>query len=224
MPDNSLSTRPPLRIGILGNGNIARSLGTRWAMHGHTITFGGRSVLNTRAIAAEVGLGTTSASLVGAVRDVDVVVVAVPWTAVEDVLLAVDAAAGGLDGTTVLDPTNPVEHAVGRHLLAVGSASEHIASRSPGAHVVKAFNVHPAAYWDNASPEDTIAIAGDDPVALGVSRRLVRDVGATPHVLGGLERARQLEELAGTVIALVFGGTDPRSAVPAAADLSSVNG
>jgi predicted dinucleotide-binding enzyme len=151
-----------------------------------------------------------------AVVGADVVLLAVPWAAVDDVLSGVGAGAGGLLAKTVIDPTNPVEHGRGRHLLDTGSAAEHIASRAPGAHVVKAFNVHPAAHWEHARPGDVVTIAGDDPTALDVVRGLVRDVGATPHTLGGLGRARQIEELAATVIALAFGGINPRSAVPEA--------
>ncbi|MEC3995531.1 hypothetical protein VSR01_19150 [Actinacidiphila sp. DG2A-62] len=44
--------------------------------------------------------------------------------------------------------------------------------------------------------------------------QLVRDVGARPVVLGGLDRARQLEEVAGFVIALALNGTDPSTAIP----------
>lgn len=199
-------------IGILGTGNIARALGTLWAGHGHSIIFGGRSIDHARSLASEVGHGTTSGSLKDAARGADVVLLAIPWAGVDDVLAEVGPAS--LRGATVIDPTNPVEHGVGRHLLRIGSAAEHIASRTPGASVVKAFNVHPAAHWAQASAEDVITIAGDDPAALGVVQRLVQETGAMPHVLGGLDRARQIEELAGTVIALAFGGANPRSAVP----------
>jgi hypothetical protein len=79
---------------------------------------------------------------------------------------------------------------------------------------VKAFNVYPADQWAAASARDVVVLAGDDEKALETAARLVRDVGATPHSVGGLRRARQLEELAGMVIALAFAGIDPRSSVP----------
>ncbi len=59
----------------------------------------------------------------------------------------------------------------------------------------------------------TVPLAGDA-AAVDVVAGLVRDVGGRPHVVGGLERARQLEEVAGFVIALAFGGADPAAAVP----------
>lgn len=133
---------------------------------------------------------------------------------VDDVLGRVDAGGGALSGVTVVDPTNPLTHGVGRHLLETGSAAQHIAAQTPGAHVVKAFNVHPAAVWENVRSDDVVTLAGDHVASLNVVQELVCGVGAIPHILGGLDRARQIEELAGTVIALAFCGIDPRSAVP----------
>jgi predicted dinucleotide-binding enzyme len=84
-----------------------------------------------------------------------------------------------------------------------------------GAHVVKAFHLFPAEQWsDPASPSVTVAICGDDPHALDITRTLVRDAGAEPALLGGLARARQLEEIAGFTIGLVVAGFDPRTAIP----------
>jgi predicted dinucleotide-binding enzyme len=60
----------------------------------------------------------------------------------------------------------------------------------------------------------SVVLAGDDPAALETVAQLVRDVGARPVVLGGLDRARQLEEVAGFVIALALNGTDPSTAIP----------
>ncbi|WP_154796073.1 NADPH-dependent F420 reductase [Occultella kanbiaonis] len=215
MTEATLAPPAAVRIGILGAGNIARTLGGRWAARGHTVVIGGRSLANAQNLASDIGHRATAASPADAVAGADVVLVAVPWSAVDDVLAQVRAGDHALSGVTLIDPTNPVGHGVGRHRLATGSAAEHIASRAPGARVVKAFNVHPASRWDGAGPDDVVTIAGDDPSALADVIRLVRDVGATPHVLGGLDRARQVEEFAGTVIALAFAGVDPRSAVPA---------
>ncbi|WP_211367045.1 hypothetical protein [Pseudonocardia kunmingensis] len=59
-------------------------------------------------------------------------------------------------------------------------------------------------------------MCGDDAAALRVVGELVRAVGGVPAVLGPLDRARQLEEVAGFAIGLAFSGVDPRSAVPSA--------
>lgn len=213
MTEPDLPTFRPLRIGIIGTGNIARALGGVWASCGHAVYFNGRTPETAQSLAVEIGHGAVAASVVDAVREADVVLLAVPWDAVDSVLDQIEPAIGGAS-TVMIDPTNPVEHGVGRHLLEVGSVAERIANRVQGARVIKAFNVHPSSHWEMANTRDTVVIAGDDAEALAVVQGLVLDVRATPLVLGGLDRARQIEELAGTVIALAFGGVDPRSAVP----------
>lgn len=72
----------------------------------------------------------------------------------------------------------------------------------------------PADQWDEGRAPVTVVLAGDHEDALRITADLVRDVGARPAVLGGLRRARQLEEVAGFVIGLAFSGIDPGSAVP----------
>jgi 8-hydroxy-5-deazaflavin:NADPH oxidoreductase len=63
-------------------------------------------------------------------------------------------------------------------------------------------------------------MCGDDPAALRTVGQLVRDAGGVPAVLGSLDRARQLEEVAGFVIGLAFAGFDPRLAVPSVPNTS----
>ena len=82
--------------------------------------------------------------------------------------------------------------------------------------MVKALHLFPSTRWGSrSSPSPVVAMCGDDRRALEVVGSLVRDVGGTPAVIGGLERARQMEEVAGFVIALAFAGIDPHSAIPA---------
>ncbi|WP_136040664.1 MULTISPECIES: NAD(P)-binding domain-containing protein [unclassified Microbacterium] len=205
---------PPLSVSRSSAQATSRALGSRWADAGHQIIIGERSSGSARRLADQIGQGATVVAPSDAIQAADVVLLAVPWRSIDDVIARTGAVHGALAGKVVIDPTNPVEHGVGRHLLDRGSAAEHIAQRAPGARVVKAFNVHPADRWEAATAQDVVALAGDDDLALDTVGRLVRSVGATPHTVGGLHRARQIEELAGMVIALAFAGIDPRSAVP----------
>ena len=196
-----------MRIGILGTGVLASALATGWSRAGHTITIGGRSPAKAAAIAERVG--GTMRPVPNVAAGADAVLLAVSWTGITQTLLA----AGPLDGVPLIDPTNAVEHGVG---VLQASPAEHIAALVPGAHVVKAFHLFPAAFWtEPGTDKATVAICGDDQRALGIVGTLITDVGATPVTLGGLDRARQLEEVAGFVIGLAFSGVDPRSAVPA---------
>ncbi|WP_216916961.1 NADPH-dependent F420 reductase [Nocardia noduli] len=204
-----------MRIGILGTGMMAAALGGRWAVAGHDIAVAGRSPDKARALAAELGRGVRATTVAEATVGADAVLLAVAFDGVEEILRDAESA-GTLAGTTLIDPTNAVEHGVGLHRLPTGtSAARHIAGLAPGAHVVKAFHLLPATHWTEPTAIGaTVPICGDDLGALRVTETLIRDAGAEPAVLGGLDRARQLEEAAGFVIGLVFQGFDPRTAVP----------
>ena len=116
----------------------------------------------------------------------------------------------------LIDPTNAVEHGIGVLRTPPGeSGARRIAALAPGAQVVKAFHLFPAEQWSD--PTDAVADGRDlrrRPRALDVAATLIRDAGAEPAVLGGLDRARQLEEVAGFTIGLAFTGTAPRAALP----------
>jgi NADPH-dependent F420 reductase len=213
-----------VRIGILGTGTLAAALAEGWLRAGHDVVIAGRSAEKAAALArqldervgARMRAGTTvrAGTPAEAVTGTDAVLLAVDWTGVPDM---VALAGGGLAGSVLIDPTNPVEHGVG--VVTVpggGSAAERIAELAPGARVVKAFHLFPSTQWVDppAGAPVTVALCGDDPAALEVVGELVRAVGGVPAVLGGLGRARQLEEVAGFVIGLAFAGVDPNSAVP----------
>ncbi|HET6501265.1 MAG TPA: NAD(P)-binding domain-containing protein [Amycolatopsis sp.] len=204
-----------MRIGILGTGVLAVGLGAAWTRVGHEVLVGGRSPDKTAAAAVRMGGSARAVTPADAVTGRHAVLVAVSWRGLPDILRAAGAADGSLTGTPLIDPTNAVEHGVGELLTADGrAAAEHVAGWAPGAQVVKAFHLFPADQWNEGRRPVTVVLAGDHENALGIAAALVRDVGAQPVVLGGLSRARQLEEVAGFVIGLAFSGVDPNSALP----------
>jgi predicted dinucleotide-binding enzyme len=205
-----------MKIGILGTGTLAAGLATAWASAGHEVAIGGRSPGKAQEIADRLGDAVRAVTPREAITERDAVLLAVSWDGVEDVLRSAGAADGVLDGTPVIDPTNAVEHGVGALLTEPGdSIADRIAVLAPGAHVVKAFHLFASTQWtDRSNPPVTVAMCGDDPAALKIVSELVTDVGGVPAVLGPLARVRQLEEVAGFVIGLVFAGVDPNSAIP----------
>lgn len=208
-----------MQIGILGTGTLAAALGEGWARAGHELVAGGRSHAKAQVLAERLGRGVRAVAPREVVTGRDAVLLAVSWDGVADMLGAAGASEGLLAGTPLIDPTNAVEHGVGVLLTGHGdSMAKRIARLAPGAQVVKAFQLFPAGQWSRppGSGESpvTVAICGDDPAALELVSELVRDVGGAPAVLGSLDRARQLEEVAGFVIGLAFAGTDPSSAIP----------
>ncbi|WFE35303.1 NAD(P)-binding domain-containing protein [Micromonospora sp. WMMD975] len=204
-----------MRIGILGTGTLATALATAWTRAGHDISIGGRSPERTEAAATASGARARRLPEISA--NADVVLLSVHWEGIAEILTAAGAPAGSLVGKALIDPTNAVEHGIGVLRTEPGRAiAQHVAELAPGAHVVKAFHLFPSTRWTTPGSEPaTVAMCGDDPRSLELVGSLVRDVGGVPAVVGGLDRARQLEEAAGFVIALAFAGVDPQSAIPA---------
>jgi predicted dinucleotide-binding enzyme len=208
-----------MRIGILGTGTLAAALGETWTRAGHDVVVAGRSPAKAREMADRLGSGAQAVTPRQAAVGRDAVLLAVSWTGVEDMLRAAGAPEGSLDAKPLIDPTNAVDHGIGILRTGHGDSMAHgIARLAPGAHVVKAFHLFPAEQWTSIAaaeePSVTVPICGDDSGAVHIVSQLIRDAGAVPAVLGTLDRARQLEEVAGFVIGMAFAGIDPNAAIP----------
>ena len=196
-----------MRIAILGSGNMGGALGRSFAAAGHGVAFSySRDRAKLERLARASGARARAASSpADAVRDADVVLLAVHWSRVPQVLRA----AGSLRGKVVIDCTNPMNAA--DDALAVGhrtSGGEIVARRARGARVVKAFNTVPAELLRAgagvlAEPPE-VCYCGDDPRAKRVAARLIRDIGFMPVDCGPLAVARYLEPFALLVAELAY--------------------
>ena len=188
------------KIAVIGSGNVATALGPGFAAQGHTIVYGSRnpSEQKVKELVAKTGHGATAASQADAVKGADIIVLAVPGTAAEQVVKSL----GDLSGKIILDPTNRVDRnttdGYNNYGLATGSNAELIQAAQPKATVVKAFNtfnvkqmVDPASSGGPLS----IPIVGDDPAARATVAALVKGMKLEPVDLGPLRYARVLEEM-----------------------------
>ena len=149
-------------ITIIGTGNMARGIATRALAGGNRVTLLGTTTEKAQALADELS-GDVRAGQVGDPLPGDVVVLAVWYQAVDDVLRRYD---GQLDGKVVVDITNPVDPETYAPLtIEAGSVAQEIAARVPGAKVVKAFNTTFAGTLVDgqvAGEELDLLIASDD--------------------------------------------------------------
>jgi predicted dinucleotide-binding enzyme len=206
-----------MKIGILGTGDLATTLGSAWAAAGHSIVITGRNDAHARAAARAIGPAATDTDPAEFAAAADAVVVAVPWNGLVSALRLVGATVGSLAGTTVIDCTNPVEYATGQVLPASGSAAELVARTATGANVVKALHLFAGASWPYSGEADrapVVAVCGDDAGALALTGALIEDLGGRAVAVGALDASRQLEEAAGFVMRVVGAGANPRLAVP----------
>ena len=189
-----------MKIGILGAGPVGGNLGRAWAGRGHQVVFGVRDVGSDkarRAVVAAVaaaGADVRAVSLSEAAAWGDVVVVAVPWAAVQETL----AAAGDLRGKIVIDTTNAIRWENGPVKAVEGSGAEMVAGWLPGSRVVKAFNTIGAEQMlqpdFNGVPADMF-VCGDDAAARATVAALAQDIGFEARDAGPLRNAALLESL-----------------------------
>jgi len=182
-------------VTIIGTGNMARGIATRVLAGGHAVTLLGTSRAKAEALAAElegdVRSGQSGDPIAG-----DVVVLAVWYQAVDEVLAAYR---DQLAGKVVVDITNPVDPETYAPLsIDEGSVAQQIAVRVPEANVVKAFNTTFAgtlvAGAVAGQPLD-VFLAGDDEGAKDTVKQLVRDGGLRPIDAGPLALAHHIEAL-----------------------------
>ena len=180
-------------ITIIGTGNMARGIATRALAGGHGVTLLGTQQEKAQALAGELS-GDVRAGTVGDPISGDVVVLAVWYQAVDDVL---GRYGDQLAGKIVVDITNPVDLTTFAPLaVEAGSAAQEIAQKAPGAKVVKAFNTTFAGSLlegqVGGQPLD-VFIASDDEGAKAQVRELAESAGLRVLDVGPLALARQLE-------------------------------
>lgn len=182
-----------MKIGIIGAGSIGGNLGQMWAANGHDIVYGVRDPNSPKARAALDAAGGHArlATVAEAAAFGDVVVIAIPWSAVAETLPQL----GDMIGKIVLDTTNRF----GRVGPEDGtSAAQYIAANLPGARVVKAFNTIPAEHLlEPAFGGGRVAafVAADDREARATVMQLASEIGLDAIDTGVLAVAPALEQM-----------------------------
>ena len=186
-----------MHIAILGAGNVGQALARGWVRAGHQVTFGVSDPADPKN--ADAGAIAPLATTQEAAAAGEVVVLAVPYGAVE----AVIAKCGGLAGKRVIDATNPIGYDPKAGLyLSIGfttSGGEEIARLAPQASIYKTMNQVGFEVMDKA--RDYIAppvmyVAGDDDAGKRAILGLVADLGFDAVDAGPLKAARLLEPFA----------------------------
>jgi 8-hydroxy-5-deazaflavin:NADPH oxidoreductase len=182
-------------VTIIGTGNMARGIATRALLGGHGVKLLGTDDQKARALAKDL-TGDVATGAVGDPLGGDVVVLAIPYDAVDDVL---GTYSDELEGKVLLDITNPVDFSNFTPLqLDAGSAAQEIAGKVPKAKVVKAFNTTFAGTLLEgrvAGQALDVLIASDDAGAKQAASALATNGGLRAIDAGPLARARELEAL-----------------------------
>jgi 8-hydroxy-5-deazaflavin:NADPH oxidoreductase len=185
-----------VKVTIIGTGDMARAVGSRVVAGGHALQVMGRKQQAAAALASELA-GTVDAAEIGEPVSGEVIVLAIPYEAVGDLLPWLADQAGQ---RVIVDITNPIDWQTRDGLVVPlgSSAAEQIQDRLgiDRATVVKAFNTVFAANLGNgegAGQTVDVLIAGDDAAAKQLVATLATDGGLRAVDVGPLRRARELE-------------------------------
>lgn len=182
-------------IAVIGSGNMGSALGKRLAGAGHRIVYGSRdpSRDEVSALVAATGHGATAATPKEAARQADIVILAVPWEPMEEVVRSI----GKFNGKILIDISTAYRQAADGYLeLPVDlSTAELVQGWAPDARVVKTpFSA--AQVIENAQPgaEPTVTfIAADDRHAKEVVARLAMQLNLFPLDAGPLRMAKSID-------------------------------
>ncbi|MBY0417114.1 MAG: NADPH-dependent F420 reductase [Pararheinheimera sp.] len=201
-----------MSIGILGSGALGSNVARALANKGVSAIIANRSGPESlSALVKELGPTITAGTLEQAAQ-ADIVLVAVPWVAIESLLGSLPAWNNRIviDGTNPVlfldpnsedanDPTNPLA-AYGIKAIDLGgqSSSSVVRDLVPGARLVKAFNHLDVAVLpvpDVSGGKRTLFYSGDDVAAKAEVRSLLEACGYFAVDLGSLDTGGRLMEL-----------------------------
>jgi hypothetical protein len=186
-----------MRIGILGSGLMGAKLGTIFTRAGHNVIFSySHNPAKLQKLARDAGERARAGTVAEAAQGSDVLLLAVPWSRLVDVL----GQAGDLAGKVILTCSLPMhDDDSGLEIANTSSGAEELAKLVPRAGVVSAFGTLPSEVFFAAfknrrkKTRPTMVYCGDDKRAKKVAARLIRDTGFDPLDAGPLRIARYLE-------------------------------
>jgi predicted dinucleotide-binding enzyme len=186
-----------LKIATIGSGREGGALGTLFAQAGHKVMFSSRHPENLKELAASAGPNASAVTVGDAVKLADVVLLVVPYTAVEQI--GKENGAELAKKKLVMDVSNPIPRRDGEEFVKKvndeGGAGLVSAKLLPGAKIVRAFNaINFDKLAEDAKKSDKVGvpIAGDDKSAIDVAEALIREIGFEPVLVGGLAMGKYL--------------------------------
>jgi predicted dinucleotide-binding enzyme len=187
-----------LKIATIGSGREGGTLGTLFAKTGHPVMFSSRHPEELKDLVQSAGPSARAGTVAEAVAFGDVVLLVVPYTAVEQIGREHGKALAAKP--LVMDVSNPIARRDGEDIVKwveqQGGAGLATAKLLPGAHLVRAFNAIGFAGLNKNTHRSGdplgVPIAGDDKAAIALASTLIKEIGFEPVLVGGLAMGKYL--------------------------------
>jgi predicted dinucleotide-binding enzyme len=190
-----------MKVGVLGSGEVAKSLAKGFVKYGHDVLVGSRTPAKVEAWAADLP-GARFGTFADAAAHGEAVALAVRGAAASEALAL--AGSENLAGKIVIDATNPIAGPPGKGGILPwfttldSSLMERLQAEFPRAKFVKAFNS--VGHFLFVDPQleggrPSMFICGDDDGAKRVVSGVIDQFGWEVEDMGGVEAARAIEPL-----------------------------
>ena len=198
-PFPALAQAGKLKVATIGSGREGGALGTLFAKAGHPVMFSSRHPENLKELVAKAGPNAKAGTVEEAVAFGDVVLLVVPYTAVEQI--GKDYGKGLAAKKLVIDVSNPIPRRDGEDFVKKindeGGAGTVTAKLIPGAKIVRGFNAIGFGKLDDLGKKASddkvgVPIAGDDQGAVALASDLIKEIGFEPVVVGNLAMGKYL--------------------------------
>ena len=187
------------KVAIIGIGNIGKVVAANLIKGNRPVILAGRKLGEAKALAQELGTLASAAEIPAAIKEADIIVMAVWYASIKELLVQYAAA---LQGKIIIDPSNPIApDGKGGFKKIIGekdSAGKTIAGLLPkGAKLAKAFGTLGAgslAGEAGRKPEAAVLFyATDDTSINGKIEELIKDSGFEPIRVGGIDQSIRIE-------------------------------
>ena len=186
------------QISILGAGKIGLALATLWLRAGHSVCLGSRHPEKLQSVLDALGPNLSIKSIKEAAAENDIILLAVPYSAVEDLISEIK---NDVNNKMIIDATNPFGFSPEGHVISTlgptMTEGTYMANLLPQSTVIRAFShILDELLVSRGTKQPglfAIAMAGDHPAAKSQVAALIRDTGFVPVDIGSLAESGPLD-------------------------------
>lgn len=188
-----------MKVAVVGLGNIGSAVARNLVNGKVEIIVADRTIAKAESLARELGDTASATTVDNAIRETDVLILAIYLDAMKELIAAHHVS---LDGKIIVDPSNPIapdgHGGFSKTIPETQSSGELVAALLPdGAQLVKAFGTLSAGSLAQAAsraPERAVLFyATDYPEAGQVVAALIEASGFSPVAVGGVKQSIRIE-------------------------------
>jgi predicted dinucleotide-binding enzyme len=188
-----------LKVAIIGLGNIGQAVATNLVKSNRQVIVATRDTAKAKTLSGKLGSLAQAKDVEVAIKESDIIVLAVWFNAIEEILFSYKAE---LKGKIIIDPSNPIapDNKGGFKKIIGEKESAGLVNKSllpKGAKLVKALGTLGAASLTNAyrqKPEYKVLFYANDDTSLNDEiDELIMDCGFEPIRIGGIDQSIRIE-------------------------------